>query len=176
MWRRREAPPPSWMVVWALGRQQTQQKHMQMYAKHEHAYTLYGRRLHPTKIMDLRNLQGVQTSLCEAGNIQCISYCQPLAAINIPKYFLPLVASTLECECFSKYRPKCNKHTHTLEKQRLCSVGCPGEGAQIAGMYQERNGIVFKRNLWREWSFRTGTALDSGTERFFIGKERNRTV
>ena len=44
------------MVVWALGRQQTQQKHMQMYAKHEHACTLYGRRLHPTEIMDLRNL------------------------------------------------------------------------------------------------------------------------
>ena len=46
------------MVVWALGRQQTQQKHMQMYAKHVHACTLYGRRLHPTEIMDLRNLQG----------------------------------------------------------------------------------------------------------------------
>ena len=89
-------PPPfvdSWMVVWALGRQQTQQKHLQMYAKHEHACTLYGRRLHHTKIMDLRSLQGVQTRLCGAGNIQCISYRHPPAAINIPKYFLPLAAS-----------------------------------------------------------------------------------
>ena len=51
------------MVVWALGMQQTQQKHMQMYAKHEHACTLYGRRLRPTEIMDLRNLQGVETRL-----------------------------------------------------------------------------------------------------------------
>ena len=63
----REAPPPSWMFVRALGRQQTQQKHMQMYAKHEHACTLYGRRLHPTEIMDLRNLQGVQTRLFGGG-------------------------------------------------------------------------------------------------------------
>ena len=54
---------PLWMVVWALGRQLTQQKQMQMYAKHEHACTLYGRRLHRTEIMDLRNLQGVQTRL-----------------------------------------------------------------------------------------------------------------
>ena len=90
---RREAPPPSWMVVWALGRQQTQQQHMQMYAKLEHACTLYRRRLHPTKVMDLRNLQGVQSRLCRAGNIQCISYRQPIAAINSPTYFLPLAAS-----------------------------------------------------------------------------------
>ena len=73
LWKRCEAPTPSWMVVWALGRQQTRQKHMQMYAKHKHACTLYGRRLHPTKIMDLLNLQGVQTRLCGAGNIECIS-------------------------------------------------------------------------------------------------------
>ena len=33
---------PSWMVAWALGTQQTRQKHMQMYATHEHACTLYG--------------------------------------------------------------------------------------------------------------------------------------
>ena len=53
------------MVVWALGRQQMQQKHMQMYAKHEHACTLYGRHLHLTEIMGLRNLQGVQARLLE---------------------------------------------------------------------------------------------------------------
>ena len=36
-------------------------------AKHEQACTLYGQRLHPTKIMDLRNLQGVQTMLFRGG-------------------------------------------------------------------------------------------------------------
>ena len=55
------------MVVWALGRQQTQQKQMQMYTKHEHACTLYVRRLHPTEIMNLRNLQGVQQVLSGLG-------------------------------------------------------------------------------------------------------------
>ena len=45
LWRRREAPPPSWMDSWRPRRQQTQQKHMQMCAKHALACTLYGQRL-----------------------------------------------------------------------------------------------------------------------------------
>ena len=36
-------------------------------AKHEHACTLYGRRLHPTKIMDLRSLQAVPIKLSGLG-------------------------------------------------------------------------------------------------------------
>ena len=81
------------MLVWALGKQQTLQKHMQMYAKHVHECALYGRHLHATKILDLRNLQAVQTRLFGAGNISYISYRQPLAAIDILKSFLSLAVS-----------------------------------------------------------------------------------
>ena len=76
------------MVAWALGRQQTQQKHMQMYAKHEHACTLYGRRLHPTEIMDLRNLQGVQTRLFGGGKraVGGSKYLRPELAVGGNEY------------------------------------------------------------------------------------------
>ena len=45
LWRRREAPPPSWMDSWRPRRQQTQQKRMQMCAKYALACTLYEKRL-----------------------------------------------------------------------------------------------------------------------------------
>ena len=75
------------MVAWALGRQQTQQKHMQMYAKHEHACTLYGRRLHPTKIMDLRNLQVFKQGF-QGGGVRLggNKYWKPELAASSNKY------------------------------------------------------------------------------------------